>query len=169
MSGSRAFERDVAPVRRGILTAAELRRALREHPEWKIDGQQLVRELRFKDFERAFACVRRLAAEARDFQRHSDICLQDGNRVRVSIANPNHAGFTVGELRLAERVDAVLSEPPSARNDEQATRRRPGQRGRDQDARRTDRSRRPRASAVMFTRACEPNYARVRAEGGGSP
>jgi pterin-4a-carbinolamine dehydratase len=141
----RAVDRTPRPLARGILDAAALRRALREHPAWKIEGQQLVRELRFKDFERAFACVSRLARDARDVHRHPDICLEGGNRVRVLIANPHHAGFTVAELRLVEKVDAVLQQSglaasrcswPRARRsacDEHATRH-PVQRGRDRCA-----------------------------------
>lgn len=102
-----APERDIWRPRPGILSASDLRRALREHPAWRQTGQRLVRELRFKDFGQAVGFVERLASEAEDFGRHPDICILDGNRVRVSVANPHHAGVTVAELRVIDKVDAA--------------------------------------------------------------
>jgi len=109
MSPWPAPERDVWRPRAGIIHPSELRRSLGWHPEWRIDGQRLVRDLRFADFDRAFACVSRLAADAQDFGRHPDLCILDGNRVRVAIGNPHHVGFTVADLRLVEKVDAALA------------------------------------------------------------
>jgi pterin-4a-carbinolamine dehydratase len=36
------------------------------------------------------------------------MCLLRFNRVRLTITNPHHAGITLAELRLAEKVDAVI-------------------------------------------------------------
>jgi pterin-4a-carbinolamine dehydratase len=36
------------------------------------------------------------------------MCILDFNRVRLTITNPNHAGLTEAELRLAEKVNAVI-------------------------------------------------------------
>jgi hypothetical protein len=36
------------------------------------------------------------------------MCIAGTNRVRLSISNEHHAGFTAAELRLAKRLDAVL-------------------------------------------------------------
>lgn len=102
-----APERDIWRPRPGILSGSDLRRALRERPAWRLTAQRLVRELRFKDFPEALGFVERLAGEAEDFGRHPDICLHDGKRVLVSVASPRHAGITVGDLRLTDKVDAV--------------------------------------------------------------
>jgi pterin-4a-carbinolamine dehydratase len=91
-----------------MVSPSELRRSLRRHPEWKIERGKLVRELRLRDFEEALACMNRLAAEVDDFGRRPDICLLDGDRVRVAVASPHHAGFSLVELRLVEKVDAAL-------------------------------------------------------------
>ena len=94
--------------RHGVLRPAEVRRSLRQHPEWRLEGERLVRELRFADFHQAFACVKQVAAEVEDFGRHPDICLLDGNRVRFAVANPNRAGITLAEMRLVQKVDAAV-------------------------------------------------------------
>jgi hypothetical protein len=36
------------------------------------------------------------------------MCIVGDNRVRLQIANPNHAGITEAELRLADKVNAVV-------------------------------------------------------------
>lgn len=107
MSPWPAPESDIWRPRRGILPGWELRRELRTRPAWRLAGQQLVREWHFKDFTEAFGFVERLADEVEDFGRRPDICLIGGNRVRVSVANPNHAGVTVAELRMIGKVDAA--------------------------------------------------------------
>jgi 4a-hydroxytetrahydrobiopterin dehydratase len=94
----------------GVLTDAELRRELREHPGWRLGGDALVRELQMRDFEDALRLVERVAEEAVDYLRRPDMCISEFNRVRLTVANLHHAGFTLAELRLARKVDAILDE-----------------------------------------------------------
>jgi pterin-4a-carbinolamine dehydratase len=72
-------------------------------------GQSLVRELSFRDFAQAFAFLERLARDAVDYSRRPDMCIFGFNRVRLTIANPHHSGLTEAELRLARKVDAILT------------------------------------------------------------
>ena len=46
--------------------------------------------------------------EAVDHKRRPDMCVDDYNHVRVTIANPHHADLTRAEERLAAKVDAVI-------------------------------------------------------------
>ena len=78
------------------------------HPGWRRAGESLVRELSFRDFDEALAFVDRVAASAQDHLRRPDMCILDFNRVRLTITNPNHSGITPAELRLAEKVNAVI-------------------------------------------------------------
>lgn len=78
------------------------------HPGWRQTGEALVRELSFRDFDEALAFVDRVAAAAEDHLRRPDMCILDFNRVRLTIRNPNHAGITPAEWRLAEKVDVVI-------------------------------------------------------------
>jgi 4a-hydroxytetrahydrobiopterin dehydratase len=79
------------------------------HPGWRRAGDSLVRELAFRDFEAAMAFVDRIAAAVEDHLRRPDMCIVDFNRVRITITNPHHAGITQAELRLAEKVNGVVS------------------------------------------------------------
>jgi 4a-hydroxytetrahydrobiopterin dehydratase len=78
------------------------------HPGWRRDGESLVRELTFRDFEAAHAFVDRLAQAAVDYQRRPDLCILWTNHVRIVVANLHDAGITLAELRLAAKVDAFL-------------------------------------------------------------
>lgn len=108
MSPWPAPERDVWRSRPGILSPTQWSRALADHPAWRCKDQGLVRELRYSDFDEAFGLVERIAAEVEDFGRRPDICLHDGNRVRITIANPHRAGITLAELRLLAKVDVTV-------------------------------------------------------------
>jgi pterin-4a-carbinolamine dehydratase len=76
---------------------------------WKQRGEALVRDLRFRDFDEALAFVQRVADEAVDYGRRPDMCILESNHVRLSVANPHHAGITLAEQRLLDKVDAVVA------------------------------------------------------------
>jgi 4a-hydroxytetrahydrobiopterin dehydratase len=78
------------------------------HSGWRLAGESLVRELSFRDFDQALAFLERVATAAEDHLRRPDMCILDFNRVRLTITNPNHAGLTQAELRLAQKVNAVI-------------------------------------------------------------
>jgi 4a-hydroxytetrahydrobiopterin dehydratase len=78
------------------------------HPGWRRAGDSLIRELSFRDFDEAMAFIERVAACAEDYLRRPDMCILDFNRVRLTISNPHHSGITPAEVRLAERVNAVI-------------------------------------------------------------
>ena len=78
-------------------------------PGWRRTGLSLVRELSFRDFDEAFAFATRIATEAVDYLRRPDICVFGFNRVRLTLANPHHAGLSEAEWRLARKVDAILT------------------------------------------------------------
>jgi pterin-4a-carbinolamine dehydratase len=77
---------------------------------WKQRGEALVRELRFRDFDEAMGFVQRVADEAVDYGRRPDMCILESNHVRLSVVNPHHAGVTLAERRLIDKVDAVVAD-----------------------------------------------------------
>jgi 4a-hydroxytetrahydrobiopterin dehydratase len=83
-------------------------RRLPGHPGWRRSGQVLTRELAFRDFDEAMRFVERVAKVAEDHLRRPDICILDFNRVRLTVANPRHAGITPAELRLVAKVDDLI-------------------------------------------------------------
>jgi 4a-hydroxytetrahydrobiopterin dehydratase len=92
------------------MTSREVDEALATERGWRRDGDQLVRELELSDFDEALGLVERLARLANDYGRRPDMCISEFNHVRLSISNPKHAGFTLQELRLAAKVNAVIEE-----------------------------------------------------------
>ena len=92
----------------GLVTDDEVARELAGHPGWRRAGRTLVRTTRMRDFEDALAFVERIGATAVDYGRRPDMCITENNRVQLTIASLHHAGFTLAELRLARKVDAIL-------------------------------------------------------------
>jgi 4a-hydroxytetrahydrobiopterin dehydratase len=92
------------------LTDHEVDRELARRPGWRRRGDALARELIFKDFEEALSFVERVAGAAVDYQRRPDMCISEFNHVRLTVSNLHHAGFTLAEVRLLEKVDAILDE-----------------------------------------------------------
>jgi pterin-4a-carbinolamine dehydratase len=92
------------------LSDAEVDRALAAHRGWRRLGPALVRELTLRDFDEAMRFLERVAEAAVDYGRRPDMCISEYNRVRLTVANPHHAGFTLAEMRLLEKVNAILDE-----------------------------------------------------------
>jgi 4a-hydroxytetrahydrobiopterin dehydratase len=92
------------------LSDQEVERTLSGERGWRREGDELVRELKLRDFEEALGFVERVAQLANDYGRRPDLCISEFNHVRLSISNLHHAGFTQAEMRLAAKVNAVLQE-----------------------------------------------------------
>jgi pterin-4a-carbinolamine dehydratase len=75
---------------------------------WRLQDRALVREWRFRDFEAAHRFIEQVANEAVDHERRPDMCLDEYNHVRITIANSHHDDPTAAEERLAAKVDAVI-------------------------------------------------------------
>ena len=91
-----------------MVDARSVARRQLECPGWRRLGQSLVRELMFRDFDEAIAFVNRVAVAAEDHLRRPDMCLLDFSRVRLTITNPHHSELTQAELRLAQKVNAII-------------------------------------------------------------
>jgi 4a-hydroxytetrahydrobiopterin dehydratase len=90
------------------VSSALAERRLSGYPGWRRSGQALTRELAFRDFDQAMAFVEQVARAAEDHLRRPDICILDFNRVRLTVANPGHAGITAAELRLVAKVNDLI-------------------------------------------------------------
>jgi 4a-hydroxytetrahydrobiopterin dehydratase len=94
----------------GILTAAEVGRALESRPGWHWNKRGLVRALQFRDFASARGFAEHLASAATYYGHRPDIAIRDDGRVVLSLVNHNHAGVTVADLALADRIDRVIEQ-----------------------------------------------------------
>jgi pterin-4a-carbinolamine dehydratase len=92
------------------MTPAEVDRELASRHGWRRVGDALERELLFRDFEEALRFVERVGQAAVDYKRRPDMCISEFNHVRLTVSNLHHAGFTLAEMRLAAKVDAIVDE-----------------------------------------------------------
>jgi 4a-hydroxytetrahydrobiopterin dehydratase len=92
------------------LTLEEVDLEIARQHGWRRHGDELVRELRLRDFEDALRFVERIAEAAVDYKRRPDMCISEFNHVRLTVANRHHAGFTRAEMRLLAKVNAILDE-----------------------------------------------------------
>jgi 4a-hydroxytetrahydrobiopterin dehydratase len=76
--------------------------------DWRREGLALIRDLTFRDFDEAMRFVEEVGTTAVDYLRRPDMAISEFNRVRLTIANPHHAGITPAEERLMRKVDAVV-------------------------------------------------------------
>jgi pterin-4a-carbinolamine dehydratase len=79
---------------------------------WEQHPLELVRELRFRDFDDAWTFVASIAERAVDFGRRPNVHLQSHptTQLRLVVHNVNHAGLTEAEYRLAAKVEAAIEE-----------------------------------------------------------
>ena len=90
------------------LSHDEIDHALSAQRGWRRDGEALVREIRLRDFDLGMRFLERIAEVANDYGRRPDMCISEFNRVRLSVSNLHHAGFTQAEMRLVAKVNEVI-------------------------------------------------------------
>jgi 4a-hydroxytetrahydrobiopterin dehydratase len=73
--------------------------------DWKREGDQIVREWKFKDFAEAIAFVNRVAEAAEEANHHPDILVHGWNKVRLSLTNHSAGGLTAVDFEMAARFD----------------------------------------------------------------
>ncbi len=78
--------------------------------EWTLEGDTIVRNLRFDDFATAIAFVDRVAAVAEEHDHHPDILLHGWNKVKLSLTNHAAGGLTEIDFDMAARFDAVVAQ-----------------------------------------------------------
>jgi 4a-hydroxytetrahydrobiopterin dehydratase len=71
--------------------------------EWRQEGEALVRDLKFKDFADAMACVADLAEEV---NHHPDLLVHGWNNVRLTLTTHSAGGLTENDHDMARGIDA---------------------------------------------------------------
>jgi 4a-hydroxytetrahydrobiopterin dehydratase len=89
-----------------LLTDDEIATRL-DGAEWRREGDEIVRDWRFKDFAEAIAFVNRVAEVAEDANHHPDILVHGWNNVRLSLSTHSEGGLTAADFTLAERFDRL--------------------------------------------------------------
>ena len=76
--------------------------------DWRREGSELVRELKFEDFERAIAFVNRVAQAAEAVNHHPDISVHGYSHVTLRLSTHSAGGITTADLELAERLERLV-------------------------------------------------------------
>ena len=76
-----------------------------QRTEWRQDGEELVRDLKFKDFAEAMSFVNRVAEVAEEANHHPDILVHGWNQVRLTLSTHSEGRVTDADHALARRID----------------------------------------------------------------
>jgi 4a-hydroxytetrahydrobiopterin dehydratase len=89
-----------------LLNEDEVASRLRRLP-WEREGDEIVREWRFDDFNEAIAFVNRVAEVAEEANHHPDIFVHGWNKVKLSLFNHSAGGLTEMDFTMAARFDKL--------------------------------------------------------------
>jgi 4a-hydroxytetrahydrobiopterin dehydratase len=78
-----------------------------EDGDGRREGEEIVREWKFKDFAEAMAFVNRVAEAAEEANHHPDILMHGWNKVRLSLTNHAAGGLTEADFEMAKRFDQL--------------------------------------------------------------
>ena len=76
--------------------------------QWQLEGDTIVRDLRFDDFAAAIAYVNRVAEVAEKYNHHPDMLLHGWNKVKLSLTNHAAGGLTEIDFDMAARFDVLI-------------------------------------------------------------
>ena len=74
---------------------------------WEREGDEIVREWRFDDFNEAIGFVNRVAEAAEEANHHPDIFIHGWNKVKLSLTNHSAGGLTEVDFSMAGRFDEL--------------------------------------------------------------
>ena len=75
--------------------------------DWKREGDNIVRDWKFKDFAEAIAFVNRVAEAAEEANHHPDIIVHGWNKVRLSLTNHSAGALTDVDFEMAGKFDGL--------------------------------------------------------------
>ena len=76
--------------------------------QWRQEGESLVRDLEFDDFQAAMAFVNRVADAAEEANHHPDILVHGWNKVRLTLTTHSEGKLTDSDRAMAETIDGVV-------------------------------------------------------------
>ncbi|MCC7363797.1 MAG: 4a-hydroxytetrahydrobiopterin dehydratase [Dehalococcoidia bacterium] len=88
-------------------TEAQVAEAVAALDGWAADGDSLVRRFEFADHITAMGFVVRVAMAAEAMDHHPDLRIVY-NRVELRLSSHDAGGVTARDVRLAERVNALV-------------------------------------------------------------
>ncbi len=92
-----------------LLTEPEIAAALSQLPDWRREGEILVRTVRLETFRDAIALVNRVADAAEEADHHPDFEINWRN-VTFKLTTKASHGLTAKDIAMAARIDALVAE-----------------------------------------------------------
>jgi 4a-hydroxytetrahydrobiopterin dehydratase len=89
-----------------LLTQPEIDRALQSLPEWRREGEAIVRTLRCSTFRDAIALVNRVADAAEAADHHPDIEIV-WRRVTLRLTTKASGGLTDKDMAMAAQIEGL--------------------------------------------------------------
>jgi 4a-hydroxytetrahydrobiopterin dehydratase len=89
------------------MNAAEARKNLRFAEGWKLKGNSIYTELKFKNFKDAVGFVNGVAGIAEREGHHPDILVYSWNRVRLTSSTHAIKGLSINDFILAAKINRI--------------------------------------------------------------
>ncbi len=89
-----------------LLNSKEANEKLTKLPDWRLEGDTIVRQFAFADFVGAMKFVNRVAEEAEKAGHHPDIDIR-WNKVRLALSSHDAVGLTDRDFSLAAVIDPL--------------------------------------------------------------
>ena len=88
------------------LSDDEIQRRLDDVPGWRREGDSLVREFTFDDFQASVDFVNRITPAAEEMSHHPDVAIS-WNKVNLKLSTHSEGGITENDFELAARIDPL--------------------------------------------------------------
>ena len=91
-----------------LLTQQQIDVALQEIRGWTQQGDQIVKEIKCKDFQEALALLNAAARKAEEADHHPDMLLHSWNRLKFFVSTHSAGGITENDVALAREIDQLV-------------------------------------------------------------
>lgn len=94
-------------MRPGKLSPSEIEEKLKSLPDWKLQGNYLHRDFKFRDFVAAFGFMTRVALEAEKLNHHPE-WKNVYNSVSITLNTHDAGGITELDFKLAASINKLI-------------------------------------------------------------
>jgi len=96
----------MASTTTSVLTREQIAEQLQSMPGWQVQGNELVKPYRFKNFLEAVDFVDKITPEAEAAGHHPDLLVRWGE-VTVHLTTHSAGGVTEKDVKLANTIDQI--------------------------------------------------------------
>lgn len=92
-----------------LLSEEQLTEALGNLPEWRREGDSIIRSAKLPSFPEAITAVDRIAEAAERADHHPDIDIRWRN-LKFALSTHSEGGLTEKDFNLAAEIDRIIAE-----------------------------------------------------------